>query len=191
MGITKESNIKVPIKIYSRTYWLSPYTSKQEKDMLIMKSFEVKDLDKILDVLNFNYPRDISETEKKVIIWKFREISLGNEVNIRYTCDNPSCKQTQETALIVSDFVVPGTRDDPGVKKLPYLVNDANISDFVNISSSVIDELDIKQYEKLLNTIKENQIKFNFTRDVKCLSCGAEKTFSLESIDYLIDSLSD
>lgn len=181
--------IKVPITIYSKTYWLSPYTSQQEKDILIMLSFEVRDINKYLDVLGFYDYKDLSLIEKKLILWKLREISLGNEVNIKYTCDK--CSQYVETTLQADNFITPGLRDDPQIKKLSKEVNDDTLHEFVDVPQSDLDNLDLNRYEALTQVVRDNQIEIDFIREATCLSCSAVKPFDMSSTEYILDSLSD
>lgn len=181
--------IQIPLEMYSKVYWLKPYTSSQEKDILIMLSFEVSEVDKYLDLLGFYDYEDLSLEEKKVILWKIREISLGNEVNIKYTCEG--CNQIVETVLNASDFLVSGTRNDTKIKKLKEEVNDETLHKFVDISQKDLDELSLDRYESLLKIVKQNQQSINFIREARCPSCGTHKSFNMGSLEYILDSLSD
>lgn len=189
--MSRENKIRVPLEMNSKKFWLSPYTSKQEKDILIMSSFEVLEVDKYLELIGFYDYHDLSLDEKRIILWKIREISLGNEVNIKYKCDNTNCLQTVETTLSASDFLVNGSRNDSNIKKLDIEVNDSTLHKFVEYSQDELDDLDLKKYEVLLNTVKENQQSFNFIKEATCLSCGEKKPFDMSSIEYILDSLSD
>lgn len=180
--------IKIPLELYSKTYWLSPYTSVQEKDILIMLSFEVTDIDKYLDILGFNDYADLTLIEKKIILWKIREISLGNEVNIKYTCD---CSQVVETILQADDFIVNGIRSDSSIKKLNMEVTDETLHKFIDIDQEALDDLVLDRYESLMEVVKQNQPEISFIRKAKCPSCNKEKPFDMSSTEYILDSLSD
>lgn len=180
-------SIRVPLEMNARTYWLSPFTSKIEKDILIMTSFEVKDVDKYLELLGFYEYDELTDDEKKVILWKFREISLGNEIEIRFTCD---CSQVVETQLQASDFLVPSKRNDD-IKKLNIRVTDETLHRFVDLNQDELDDLPLKDYEFLLRIVKENQETYDYIRKAKCPSCGKSKSFNLGDFDYILDSLSD
>lgn len=184
-------SIQIPIQINSKTFWLTPYTSAQEKDILIMLSFEVPDIDKYLELLGFTEFSDLTLQEKKIILWKIREISLGNEVNIKYTCDNVACKQVIETTLNASDFIVQGTRNDPKILKLREEVTDDTLHKFVNIPQESLDDLALDRYEELLKIVRENQQSINFIRESTCPACKAKKAFDMSSLEYILDSLSD
>lgn len=174
-----------------KTFKLSPYTSSIEKDILIMSSFEdddTVDADSYLDLLGFDDFSELTLNEKKVILWKFREISLGSEVEIRYTCD---CGQVVETSLDASNFVKPGKRNDPDIKKLNIEVNDETLQNFVNLSQEELDELSLDKYESLLKAVKLNQHTFDFIKEAICPACGEDKLFNMGDLKYIIMSLSD
>lgn len=175
-----------PFKIQDKHFNLKPYCTEQEKNILLTSSFEISDMDTVLDILNFKSDYELSDNEKKVLLYKYREISIGDEVDIKFTCD--SCGQGNDGFLELGNFVIEAKRNDPDIKNLQKEVNDNNIHEFVDFDP---DELDLDEYEALKQRISENQISFNFIKSTKCLKCKAEKKFDLSSPKYIIEIMSE
>lgn len=180
--------MKIPYQIGEKTFLIEPYTTKIEKDILILLDFKVFDIDRYFEILNFETEYDLSEIEKKLILYKHREVSLGDEVNITFKCSK--CKIQNETVLELSNFISPGERNDSDIRKLLQPVSDENLNDFLNEPIDV-DDLDIEEYEKLLQRIKDNQLSVSFIRECKCINCSEIKYFDVGSINYILESMSD
>lgn len=182
---------KYPVKLNNKKFLIEPYNTEKEKDLLIMSSFEIYDVDEILRVLGVS--TDIISTltfnEKKVLLYKFREISVGDEIYVKYKCSH--CKHPNESNISCSDLIEESTRADEDVKLLDYEVTDDNLVDFLNISQQEIDEMDIDKYEETIQRVKDNQVKYNFIKSAKCIKCQQDTLIHIGDIKYIIESLSE
>lgn len=186
--------MKVPFEINEKKFLVSPYNTFKEKELLLSSSFGVEDPDKILEILGFQDMNpgavdSLSEDEKKVIIYKFREISLGDEIEVKFICDN--CGQGNDGVLEASEFVIPGERSDPEIKKTSRPFSEENMGWYVGMTQEELDDMDIDEYENLRTKIEKNQTKISFVKSCKCLMCKASKNFDLSSPKYIIEILSD
>ena len=178
--------MKLTFNLGGKKLELTPYTTSQEKDILLLDSFNETNLDKVLDILNFETNYELSEEEKKIILYKYREISLGDELNVSFVCDE--CGQSNERTLEASNFFEDSIRNDDYIKKLNKKVTDDNLHEFVDID---VDDLDIDEFEELKQKVTENQIKVNFIKSTTCLRCKEEKKFDLSNNKYIIEIMSD
>lgn len=178
--------MKLPFEIGTKKFLLEPYRTYQEKDILLASSFGANDFDRIFEIIGFDYKGHLSDNEKKAILYKYREISLGDEVDVKFKCDK--CGQGNVGVLDASNFVIPSKRNDDDVKKLDIPVQDSTLQRFVDFD---VDELDIDEFEELKQRVQDNQISFDFIRKIKCMKCGTEKKFDLSSLEYIIEIMSD
>lgn len=180
------SRMNIPFEIGGKTFSISPYTTAQEKEILLASSFEVNDVEKIFDILNFKPEVELTDDEKKAILYKFREVSLGDEIDIKFVCD--ACGQGNDGILEASNFVKPGKRNDPDIKKIVQTFTEDKMHEYVDID---VDDLDIDEYEKLKQRIIDNQIEIDFIKECKCLKCGTHKKFDMSDTKYIIDVMSE
>lgn len=176
----------VPFVLGEKEYRISAYNTSQEKEILLLASFGVYDLKKVFNILNFSDYEGLSEDEMKVILYRHREISLGDEIDVRFKCDN--CGQGNDTVLTASGFVIPGKRNDSDIKKLLKKFDEEKMQEYVDFD---VDDLDIDEYEKLRQRIIDNQMKIDFTRSANCMKCGTKKLFNIGDTKYIVDILSD
>lgn len=179
--------MRIPFEIGDKKFLLTPYNTNQEKEILLLSSFGIDDFERVFEILNFKTEYELSENEKKIIIYKYRDISLGDEVDIKFNCDN--CKSGNDAVLEASNFIIPNIRNDENIKKLNISVTDENIQEFV--LDVDVDELDIQEFEELKQQVKDNQIEFDFIKSTKCLKCGHEKLFDLSPNKYIFEIMSD
>lgn len=178
--------MKVPLELNGKTFLISPYTTYQEKKILLSSSFDIQDFDRIFEILDFTSEHELTDDEKKVILYKFREVSLGDEIDIKFTCDN--CGQGNDGVLEANTFAKPGKRNDPDIKKMQGKVTEDNMQDYVDFD---VDELDIDEYEALKQRIIDNQTTISFIKECRCLKCGTFKKFDLSSPKYIVEIMSD
>ena len=177
--------MRIPFKLNNKTYLIQAYNTFQEKEILLLDSFGVEDFNRVFEILNFECP-DISDDEKKVLLYKFREVSLGDEIQIKFVCNN--CGQGQDATLQGTDFIIPSKRNDNDIKKILKEFNEENIHEYIDFDP---DELDIDEYEELIQRIKDNQEHISFIKSTPCLKCGTHKNFDLGSPKYIIEIMSD
>lgn len=183
-------NFQIPIEINGKKFLIKPYTTKIEKDILIMSSLEIFHIDEVLRILDFDelLLKTLSENEKKVLLFKYREISLGDEIEVKFKCKH--CNQITESVIYANDFVEESEMNDSGILKIDKMVTDENINDFL-ISEIDLNELELDVFEELKKRIEKNQSKFNFIKPCKCFSCQKENLFNLSDTKYIVEQLSD
>lgn len=180
--------MKIPYTIGNKTFLIEPYNTFQEKEILLLASFEVFEFDRVFEILGVETDtiNDLTDDEQKVLLYKFREISLGDEIDIKFKCEN--CQAGNDGVLTASNFLIPSKRNDYDVKKLNMPVTDETLQEFVDVD---VDELDIDQFEDLKQRVKENQNHIDFTKTCACLHCRTEKKFDLSDPKYIIEIMSD
>lgn len=178
--------MKIAFNIGSKTFLIEPYRTYQEKDILLLSSFEVDDIERVLDVLNFKTEYELTEQEKKVILYKHREISIGDDINIKFKCKE--CGQGNEAVITASNFITDSILHDSDVKKINKVVLDENLHEFVDID---VDELDILDFDILKKRVQENQIQIDFIKKTKCLKCKEEHLFDIGQSKYIIEVMSE
>lgn len=178
--------MKIQFPIGDRIFDINAYTTQQEKEILLLDSFGVNDIDQIFGVLGFKTNYDLSIEEKKVILYKHREISIGDEVNIKFVCDK--CKQANDSVLLASNFIKDQKRNDEDIKTFAKQFDEENMQEYVDIN---IDDLDINEYEELRQRIIDNQLIIDFTKSAHCLKCKNEKKFDMSNTKYIIEIMSD
>lgn len=184
------SNFQIPVEINSKKMLIKPYTSKVEKDILIMSTFEVFDMKEVLRILELdeNIINSLTENEMKVLLYRYREASLGDEIQIKFKCKD--CNKPNESAIITTDFIIPSKHNDDDILKIDKEVTEENLKDFL-INSIELDDLDIDEYENLIIRVKENQNTFNFVKSCKCMYCKTPNFFNIGSPKYIIEQLSE
>ena len=179
-----------PFQLNSKKILIKPYTTETEKDLLIMSSFEIYDMDEILRVLGLeeNLIKELTENEKKVLLYKYREISIGDEITMKFKCSH--CKQPNE-GIIDCKIFIENEEINHKYKQLDEIPNDENLHLFVNISKEELENLDLDEYENLLKDVENSQIKYNFTKSCKCIKCKKDNIFDISNIKYILESLSE
>lgn len=182
---------KYSIEINNKKLLIEPYNTEKEKDLLIMSSFEIYEIDEVLRVLGVKKKirKTLSENEKKVLLYKFREISVGDEINIKFRCTE--CKSPNDTFISCTDLIIKSDYTDNGIKILDKDVTDESIYEFVDNSKEEIDNLDLDLYEELIEKVKRNQVQYNFVKKCNCIKCKKVNNFDIGSIKFIIESLSE
>lgn len=181
-----------PVEINGKKFLIQPYNTEREKDLLIMSSFEIYIMDEVLRVLGLEQEiiSKLIDVEKKVLLYKYREISVGEEINIKFKCKN--CGQPNESFIKCSDIIeIPENADLSKYKQLDKEVNDETIYEFVDKTVEEIEDLDIDEYENLIEDIKNNQVKYNFVKSCNCIKCKEPNKFFIGDEKYIIESLSE
>lgn len=178
--------MKVAFKVGSKTFLISPYKTYQEKDILLLSSFEVDDIDRVFDVLNFTTEYELTDEEKKLILYKHREISIGDDVNIKFKCTH--CNHVNESVISASNFIIESLLNDVDVKKINKAVTDENLQEFVDI---IVDDLDIADFELLKKRVQDNQISIDFVKKTNCIKCKTEHLFDIGQTKYIIEVMSE
>lgn len=204
-----------------KTFVLSPYTVKEERDILVACTLNEEDdkndfgIDYVFDYLKSHiepFDASISKDEKKLILYNLRGISVGDEIQIKNIC--PFCSKGHESALDISSFIFQpestdeyfSTEDLNFYFKDAYIKFDENPEDFIYCISNVygsinstdkfeikeiIEDLEINKYDELIEFIKKNITVFNFSNTKECPYCKEEVRFKMSEDTYILDTLSE
>lgn len=171
---------------------ISPYTTAQEKDMLLVQEYSTDIPFVIREFLNIlGLQRDFISTlsldDCKALLYKYREISLGEEIDIKYIC--PNCGNAVSATISCANVVT--TPESTGVvKNLRRVPND--FSDFMdNFLSVSPDTMSIKEFEHLFNHAKEFQTLYNFKVKMFCPLCHKETFTDLSRDSFVIKAMSE
>lgn len=179
------------VKYGDKEFFLSPFNTLQEKNILLYAN-EDESLDIILKILkdNIKTTEDIfklSTNEKKALLYKLREISVGENINIRYKCSG--CKKTTETAFSVVDVI-----EGDGVKNFDdidlFEAYSEEPEDYF-INKEIIEELDVNKYDEVIGYILKNKVNFNFSKKCSCVMCGYEDLIRIDKPKFLLDNMSE
>lgn len=179
--------LEVPHVYGDRNFLLSPYTTIQEKEILLLSSFEIDDLDRVLAICDISNEivSKLSECEKKAMLYKLRCISVGDELKVRYMC---SCGNVNEPTISVDGIIEnPQNKNDKFIDQYEPLTED-NFDAFLGYCS---DDLDIDEYEKLYEECENSIVKFNFKRKAVCPICKKETKIDISKNDFVVDNMSE
>lgn len=179
--------MKIKYKLNNKIFELKPYNTNKEKEILLASSFDNEDFSVVFDILEFD-ASNLSLDEQKILLYKFREISSGDDINVKFACDH--CGQGNDAVIEGSNFIKPGKRKDNDIKKIFGHFDEDRMSDYL-INNIDIDELDIDEYEKLKQRIIDNQDSISFIKEVKCLKCKKPKKLNIGEKKYILDIMSD
>ena len=182
--------MKVPFKIRNINLELESYTSLQEKDLLFltMDDFSGKNiLDLALDICKI--PRKIisklNEQEKKCVLYKLRELSIGNEINIKFKCQK--CGQRSENFVNISNII-----KHPNLKHKSVIDNGKyNGGEIFDCLKGNYEEMFIDEYEKLKENIKNYITTFDFKKECICQKCLFKNIIDISDTKFIIDNLSE
>lgn len=181
--------MKIPFKIGDKNFVLLPYTTFQEKEILLASSFGVHDFDNILDLIGLKTEYNLSDDEKRVLLYKYREISSGDEIDIKFKCQK--CKQGNDGVLEANSFFNEPECTNTDILKLNKEVTDENLHEFVPQTADELDELDVDEFDKLKTEVQNSQITFDFNKKAQCMKCGHMNIFDIGGEEYIIEIMSD
>ena len=166
---------------------LFPYNTLTERDILLSSMNKEFDLDKIMNILSscIKYNGKLSKSEKILILYTLRSISVGEEIPVKFTCKK--CKRINEQGINISDLVTSSNIKNKKIVDRFKELTDENFNDFYE----GCDELELDEYEKVFNEAKESVTKFNFIKECKCHSCFEPQLFDISDPEYVIENLSE
>lgn len=181
---------KIPVEVNSKKFLISPYNTKREKDILLMSSFGIFNVNEVLRLLDVDIEiiNSLSLNEKKCLLYKFRETSVGDEIEIKFKCTN--CAKTSEGVLETTNFDKQSLLNDDDILKIDKEVTEENLKDFLKNDIDIL-ELDLDEYFNLIQRVKDNQTVFNFIKSCKCLNCKTDNFFDIGDEKYIIEHLSE
>lgn len=170
---------------------LKPYNTLQEKNLLLYAS----NPDDILEELRDNYRfisgnEKLTDSEKIVLIWKLREISVGETIAVKYKCQH--CSKVQEADLDITGNITEGNlqKNFKGFKITEVFSKDPE--EYVDSKERfLLDELETHDYDELIQHIKENSVKFNFIKEDKCIHCQGLNKFDVSTDERILQHVSE
>ena len=181
--------MKIPLNYSGKTINVSPYCTDIERDILIYNELvDVPSIDGILDILKDCIHGDVenlTRNEKVSVLWKLRSISIGEEIGVKWQCQE--CKSTQDAALNISEVIIPGD-NLKGINDQFKDVTLDNLHEFVSVD---VNELELEEFDALYKRVKENITRFDFIKNAKCLTCGSTQPFDISDDKYISECLSE
>lgn len=98
------------VKVGTQDIEIRAWKTKEEKEYLIAKEQGDMSDESVFELLIKPCIKDgdkysFTENEEIYIITKIREISLGSEITLTFTCSNPDCGKLQDQDISLNDIV--------------------------------------------------------------------------------------
>lgn len=180
--------IKIPYEYSGKKFEITPYNTKQEKEILLLSMISTPTLEAALHICGIadNIIASLSEQEKIAMLYKFRMVSVGDDLSLKFTCKH--CKTSSDNVLNIADIIEESNITNPLISDRFKTLTEDNFQEFINKD---IDELEIDEYEKLFEETKSSITKFNFKKPIICQKCSKENHISIEKPEFVIDNLSE
>jgi hypothetical protein len=184
-----KQKLRVNVQYSNKKFKLFPYNTNQEKDLLLLVNFENYTLDDALEIcgLSENIIQTLSRDEKIFLLLKYRSISVGDDLNLKFACSH--CGTGNSNILTIGDMLVPPKENHEYIIDKFKEVTDDNIQDFLLIN---IDDLELDEYCKVFKEVQNSITKFNFSFPVTCQKCKKDNLINLNKGDeFIIDNMSE
>lgn len=172
-----------------RKFIIEPYRTEQEKELLLIPMYADKitdeELAQCLEIVNlklsYSELRELSTEEKMMFLYKYREVSIGDTLRMRYVC--PHCKTNIDAEV-----------------KIPQIFKEAKIKGFMdnnhNISKNdikflVSEDLDFKTLKQIENNYIDYCNIYDFNTTAKCAKCGDTTIINIGKPDLCVDNMSE
>lgn len=189
--------MKTNLYLNGKKYEIESYKTRDELEYLeylfIHADINEDDANSFLDsfllkngIKNIN---ELSNIEKLILMLKIREISIGDELKIKFKCSH--CNKPSESVINLGNMIKLAETRLKNVHGLfnVYDANNVKIEDIVD--DKIINELDIDEYDNIKNNISKYIDTYNFTQSCKCEYCRKENVFDLSGKKLLFSFLSD
>ena len=183
--------LKVNYSYSGKHFVISPYTSLQEKDLLLLSTVEETDIDIALDICGIGkeISKDLTNDEKIAMLYKLREISVGGDVNISFKCEH--CNQNNENIINIENIVKSAKcANHPKKNIIDKFTNctEYNLEDFI---IGDVEEMDLDEYENLLNEVKSSVTSFEFLKPTYCQKCTKENLIKIDEPGLVLELMSE
>lgn len=177
------------IKYNDRNIEIRAYSGSIERDLILYKFSRSEEnppkLNDLIFLVKNNIESNISldklsESEIIYILYSLRGISVSDSLPLNFDC--PICKEKFTLNVNISDILKSSEINHPQLKNI-YSENTDDY--FVNA-----EELELSEYDKLLEYLEQNKTKFNFVKKVNCVSCGSEHLLDLKDLNILCSTFS-
>lgn len=176
--------MKIKFKYGEKTVLLEPYTSAQEKELLLIPLYtpEITE-DSLNDALMIcKYPDDISKLtlkEKIMLLWRYREISISDNISVAFTC--PHCHTRSDNEVVISKIW-----QDP-LKHSEFIQDNYDETADIKIS----EDAEIDEYIALKKNISDYIGHYNFIRECTCQKCQKKIKIPLNGLQFTMENMSD
>lgn len=182
--------MKIKFKYANKEFNLIPYTTEQEKDILLYTSLnEDYTFDNILEALQNNIEGDVTnltDNEKIVLLFSLRSISIGEEIELKFKCN--SCKTPNIQVINVSDLIQDNVITKDYIHNAFEELTEDNLHKFVDLA---LDDLELDDYEEVYEEVKKSVVAFNLTHKKYCHKCRTEHLFNIKNKKYVVENLSE
>lgn len=189
--------------IFNKKIVLSPYTTDQEKSILLNKEMNEKfSIDGVLRLLKSNINTeevfDLRDDVKKYILLKLREHSVGEIIPVTVKCT--SCNKKFESSVDIQKLKINTNAllkiDDRvfesyNLKLINEPLSYENMHLFLDIDEEFTDDLSTNTQEVLKNFIKSNIELIDFNFECKCTFCKAKNNINISGDQFIISSMSE
>jgi hypothetical protein len=167
-----------------KTYYLEPYTTAQEKELILIQAYtdavDVENLDDALRICKFEGDiRSLTLQEKILLLWKYREISISDKIEVKFHC--PHCGSLCENSINISNLYTPALEPSETVYDNMDETGEVNISD----------DADLDDYINASKDIVKHIGHYNFVKSCKCLKCKKDININLSDPKFVLDNMSD
>jgi hypothetical protein len=180
--------IKVKYEYSGKKFNIAPFTTSQEKELLLLGTISEPNLDNALEICGVD-PSDLlalTSDEKIAMLYKYREISVGDEIHLKFKCKH--CDSANENTLSISDTIISGNVTNELIKDQFKKLTEDNFQDFLNVN---IDDLELDQYEKLYKEAQNTITKFDFRKPILCQKCSQQNHIRIDKPEFVVDNMSE
>ena len=181
--------LKVRYKYADKEFVLQPYSTAQEKDLLLLEAVGDGDLDIALEICGVlpEVSSSLTVNEKKAMLYKLREISVGSDINIKFTCTK--CKAANENDMSIENLITAPAIDNHLVTDVFKELTEDTLSEFIEISD--VNEMELDEFDETMSIVKDSIHKFEFKRPVVCQKCGFTNKINVEDSAFVISVMSE
>jgi len=174
-----------------RHFKLHPYTTSQEKDLLLLGTIGEENLDVALRICKVHQTTidDLSFFEKLAYLYKLREVSVGSEMSVKFTCKH--CKVGSENSIDIEHIIKNPENTSELIKDQYTKITDSNLHTYLGKSEEFVQNLEINEFTKLRKMTERNCVDFNFKCPVRCQQCRKTNHINIESAKFCIDVMSE
>lgn len=170
--------MKITYEYSGKKFKLNPFNTDQEKQILLLELLGCDNpKEEALSICGVedSVIESLSEKEKIAMLFKLRTISIGDEIPLGYKCKH--CNTPNEVTLNIDGLVQDANIQNDKIVDQFKEVNDKNLGEFLNID---VDELDIDEFETIMDEVKQSITKFNFIRESSCIKCHQPNYIDIE-----------
>lgn len=189
--------MKSYLHLNGKTHKIESYKTRDELEYLeylfVRNDLSYEDsilfLDTFLTNNGIENVEELSEIEKIILLLKIREISIGDELKIKFKCSH--CANAMESTININNIIKLSENNSKDIHGIfdEQNINNLKIDDIVD--SEYLEELDIDEYDNIQNNISKYIDTYNFTQACKCSYCSKDNIFNLDDKKLLFSFLSD